>query len=1063
MALPRITDITPQTIHEIQNIFDAVETVLAPGGGTGLGDPGGNGIVVRTALGVTTARSLIQPAAGLTISNNDGVSGNPTFALANDLAAIEGLATTGVVKRTGTDAWSAGSLVAGDIPDLSGTYQPLDGDLTALAGLAPSNDDIIQRKAGAWTNRTLAQLRTDLALVIGTNVQAWDADLDAIAALSGTGFAKRTGANTWVVGALVSGDIPDLSGTYQPLDATLTSLAAYNTNGLVTQTAADTFTGRTITGTANQVLVANGNGVSGNPTLTLPTDTLNISASSVLSHFAGLSVIQLGGNMMFITSASRAAGNSFNFAQNGYFAAVGGWTYISTDEASNYQQVGGAHNFMVAPSGTAGNAITFATALSVTNTSNIKIAGSAVRGTTEGTNHVDIFNGTAPAGTLANGVSIYSAAGVPTVMDAAGLANGLGQASSPIFAGLTVNGTIGAAANLTIAPTGDVIFNPTGNDILPTTNYDLNLGSLSLKYLTVHAAELWVETLVAQDTMATIGGRILVGPTTVLTSDISAVATTILVKHNEMAVGDRIYMEAAGAVEFMAVTAGPTGTGPYSYTVTRNLDGSGANAWSAGDAVFNTGTTGDGFIDLYSVRGVKASSEAGPTIVGNVRNSATYNDWSSHWAIGNLNGLYGYGATTYGVGLGEYAASRTHVTLDSTNGLRFFNGLSTVIGQWDASGNIVVGQVAASQSNIQITSGALNLRTNTTVYGSLSTAGVLTLGEVGASKSNTLISAGDFKIRLNTTALFNVDTSGNVRVGTDISAAATTRLFVSNASQTYNSEAGFVAGDVLFGDNTSASNKGNVKITNAGSILIRRGVTDYITLDATEAQFTNLLKMKGASSAISIGTTPPTSATVGTGLWLDRTGLYGLASNVQQAIFDAATGNITAGAGNVTLGVSGLKLTAASTSVNIIEWLDAGERSGYVFSYHNGTDFSSTTLGSQTKAAESSAEADTFIQAVNSSGHSGNFWLRAQGSGIGGTAYANLYGSSMTFGGLIIGSTATPTAMLDIASDKIRLQTAKTPASAAAAGNQGDVCWDASFLYVCTATNTWRRAAHATW
>jgi hypothetical protein len=41
-------------------------------------------------------------------------------------------------------------------------------------------------------------MRTDLGLVIGTNVEAWDADLDAIAALAGTsGFLKKTAANTW--------------------------------------------------------------------------------------------------------------------------------------------------------------------------------------------------------------------------------------------------------------------------------------------------------------------------------------------------------------------------------------------------------------------------------------------------------------------------------------------------------------------------------------------------------------------------------------------------------------------------------------------------------------------------------------------------------------------------------------------------------------------------------------------------------------------------------------------------------------------------------------------------
>ena len=52
---------------------------------------------------------------------------------------------------------------------------------------------------------------------------------------------------------------------------------------------------------------------------------------------------------------------------------------------------------------------------------------------------------------------------------------------------------------------------------------------------------------------------------------------------------------------------------------------------------------------------------------------------------------------------------------------------------------------------------------------------------------------------------------------------------------------------------------------------------------------------------------------------------------------------------------------------------------------------------------------------------------------------------------------------LDINTDVFRLRTAKTPASATAAGNAGDICWDTSYVYVCTATNTWRRVAHGTW
>lgn len=43
--------------------------------------------------------------------------------------------------------------------------QPLDSDLTAIAAVSPSNDDVLQRKSGAWINRTPAQLKTDLVLV----------------------------------------------------------------------------------------------------------------------------------------------------------------------------------------------------------------------------------------------------------------------------------------------------------------------------------------------------------------------------------------------------------------------------------------------------------------------------------------------------------------------------------------------------------------------------------------------------------------------------------------------------------------------------------------------------------------------------------------------------------------------------------------------------------------------------------------------------------------------------------------------------------------------------------
>lgn len=65
--------------------------------------------------------------------------------------------------------------------------------------------------------------------------------------------------------------------------------------------------------------------------------------------------------------------------------------------------------------------------------------------------------------------------------------------------------------------------------------------------------------------------------------------------------------------------------------------------------------------------------------------------------------------------------------------------------------------------------------------------------------------------------------------------------------------------------------------------------------------------------------------------------------------------------------------------------------------------------------------------------------------------------------GKIGAGTTSPTAFIDVNSDTIRVRTAKTPASAAASGNQGDIVWDTGFIYVCTATNTWKRVAIATW
>lgn len=52
---------------------------------------------------------------------------------------------------------------------------------------------------------------------------------------------------------------------------------------------------------------------------------------------------------------------------------------------------------------------------------------------------------------------------------------------------------------------------------------------------------------------------------------------------------------------------------------------------------------------------------------------------------------------------------------------------------------------------------------------------------------------------------------------------------------------------------------------------------------------------------------------------------------------------------------------------------------------------------------------------------------------------------------------------LTTSANKIALGTSRTPASATAAGTAGEICWDADYLYVCVAANTWKRATLSTW
>lgn len=222
-----------------------------------------NGIIARTGTGTVAVRAITQPAAGLTVTNGDGVAGNPTLGLANDLAAVEGMTTTGFVRRTATDTWTAASIADGDLPSaLTGkSYNAL--TLTANAtgfsvsgGTTSKTLNINNSVTLAGTDGTTITLPSTTGTValnnqtqyIGTTAVALNR---ASAALSLTGVnidgsagSATTAASATKATNLAGGNATTLLGAigYQSA-ADTTTLLAPNT------TAAKQFMSQTGTGT----------------------------------------------------------------------------------------------------------------------------------------------------------------------------------------------------------------------------------------------------------------------------------------------------------------------------------------------------------------------------------------------------------------------------------------------------------------------------------------------------------------------------------------------------------------------------------------------------------------------------------------------------------------------------------------------------------------------------------------------------------------------------------------------------------------------------------------------
>lgn len=241
----------------------------------------------------TYSRVTVDAYGRITAGSNDNTdnvtegSTNLYFTNARAQAAITGAASTivtsnltinrallsdasGKVAVSAVTSTELGYLsgVTSAIQTQLGGKQNLDATLTALAGLTTAADQLIYSTgvdAFAMASLTAfgrsliddadaSAARTTLGLAIGTNVQAWDADLDSIAALAGTsGLLRKTAANTWSLDTntyLTANQTITLSGDASGSGTTAiaVTLASVGTAGTYTKVTTDA-KGRVTAGT----------------------------------------------------------------------------------------------------------------------------------------------------------------------------------------------------------------------------------------------------------------------------------------------------------------------------------------------------------------------------------------------------------------------------------------------------------------------------------------------------------------------------------------------------------------------------------------------------------------------------------------------------------------------------------------------------------------------------------------------------------------------------------------------------------------------------------------------
>jgi hypothetical protein len=363
--------------------------------------------VATTPLAGTELVPVVQ--GGVTVQTTTGaiLTGTVPSGTANGVLYLNGSKVvssgTALTFDGSTLTASTASSVAGVFNRQSSNGQTLDirlvGQSVGWLG-SNGNGDFVQTATSgglasaqfAWMLGASEQMRLDsTGLGIGTSSPSYKLD---VAGTINSGASTATGYNlvfrtSGITTGRVQTALTNTSGDFwtgiegSTAGATLTGSAAYSAF-------AGTFTNNPL------YLVTNG------VIRTTLDSSGNLGLGVTPSAWSGLSggaFQTLGGGAIWSLGADDCW-----FSQNAYENS--GRKYIQSFEASAYQQRSGTHRWFTAPSGTAGNAISFTQALTLDANRNLLLNGTAAPASGVGT--FAIFNGTAPTGSVTDGCVLYT-------------------------------------------------------------------------------------------------------------------------------------------------------------------------------------------------------------------------------------------------------------------------------------------------------------------------------------------------------------------------------------------------------------------------------------------------------------------------------------------------------------------------------------------------------------------------------------------------------------------------------------------------------------------------------